>query len=53
MELAEKYRELAQQCRTQAIMEPRETLRALHLELAEYWESIADEQEQVARKTSR
>jgi hypothetical protein len=46
VERAEKYRELAEECRAQAKTARSAELRALNLELAKYWDDIATEREQ-------
>ena len=55
MERVEKYRKLAEECRSQAKTAPKPELRDLNLELARYWDDVATDREQklVHRKLGK
>jgi len=46
VERVDKYRQLAEECRSQAKTAPNPELRDLNLELAKYWDDIATDREQ-------
>jgi hypothetical protein len=43
------YRQMAEECRAHAQLAPTAELRALNLELAQYWDDVARKQEEAAK----